>query len=56
MRLSRAKELLTLTPRSVEDIAATVGFDDPYYFSRLFRRKEGMSPTQFRVQEQAGRG
>jgi len=56
VRLSRAKELLTLTPRSVEDIAATVGFDDPYYFSRLFRRKEGMSPTQFRVQEQAGRG
>ena len=41
IRLSRAKELLTLTSRSVEDIAAAVGFNDPYYFSRLFRHKEG---------------
>ncbi len=56
IRLSRAKELLTLTSRSVEDIAAAVGFDDPYYFSRLFRHKEGMAPTRFRAQQQAGRG
>ncbi len=55
IRLSRAKELLTLTARSVEDIAAAVGFDDPYYFSRLFRRKEGLAPTRFRAQQQADR-
>jgi AraC family transcriptional regulator of arabinose operon len=56
IRLSRAKALLTLTSQSVEDIAAAVGFDDPYYFSRLFRHKEGMAPTRFRAQQQAGRG
>lgn len=56
VRLSRAKELLMLTSRSVTEIAAAVGFDDPYYFSRLFRHKEGLSPTRFRAQQQAGRG
>ncbi len=56
IRLSRAKELLTLTSQSVEDIAIAVGFDDPYYFSRLFRHKEGRAPTRFRAQQQAGRG
>lgn len=56
VRLSRAKELLTLTSQSVTEIARAVGFDDPYYFSRLFRRKEGVSPLRFRAQQQAGVG
>jgi len=54
-RLTRAKEALTLTSESVEAIARGVGFDDAYYFSRLFRRKEGLSPAQFRAQQQADR-
>jgi AraC family transcriptional regulator, arabinose operon regulatory protein len=51
VRLRRAKELLALTSWSVADVATAVGFDDPYYFSRLFHAKEGLAPTVFRAQQ-----
>jgi AraC family transcriptional regulator of arabinose operon len=48
-RLNKAKELLATTELSITDISMTVFFPDPYYFSRIFRRKEGMSPSEFRA-------
>jgi AraC-like DNA-binding protein len=48
IRLQRARELLTRTSMSVAEVAHAVGFTDPFYFSRLFRRIEGQSPTAFR--------
>lgn len=48
VRLSLAKEQLTLTAKDIAEIALEVGFKDPFYFSRLFKRKEGMSPRMFR--------
>ncbi|WP_441246997.1 helix-turn-helix domain-containing protein [Kitasatospora sp. McL0602] len=51
-RLSRAKDLLLTTDRSVREVARDVGFDDPAYFSRLFGRRVGQSPAAFR---EAGR-
>lgn len=48
VQLNRAKELLVYTRMPVEDIAGNVGFADPYYFSRLFREREGVPPTVFR--------
>ena len=39
---------LTYVPSSVATIAYELGFQDPAYFSRLFRRHTGMTPTQFR--------
>ena len=50
-RLGRARELLVLTSMSVGEVARTVGFTDPYYFSRLFHLKEGLSPTAFRMRQ-----
>lgn len=50
VRMDRAKELLATTDTPVEAIARAVGFDDPYYFSRLFRRREGVSPSRFRAE------
>ena len=47
-RLQRAKELLHDERLSVAEVAAAVGIPDPYYFSRAFRRMEGMSPRQYR--------
>ena len=44
----RARELLLTTRLSVQDIAETVGYTDPYYFSRQFRRVNGVSPRAFR--------
>jgi AraC-like DNA-binding protein len=49
-RLSLAKEQLTLTKKDIAEIALELGFKDPFYFSRLFKRKEGMSPRRFRQQ------
>jgi AraC family transcriptional regulator, arabinose operon regulatory protein len=47
-RIRRAKELLSLTDRTVADIAAEVGYGDPLYFSRAFRRVTGAAPTEYR--------
>ncbi|HXT37967.1 MAG TPA: AraC family transcriptional regulator [Chloroflexota bacterium] len=55
VRLDRARDLLAHTRMSVAEVADAVGFADPYYFSRVFRLKEGVSPTAFRVREQQER-
>lgn len=47
-RLLEAKRLLMFTIRSVEDIAREIGFDDPAYFSRFFRKRTGVSPAAWR--------
>ena len=49
-RIKEAKSLLSRTSASVTDIAAEVGFDDPAYFSRAFRKHVGLSPRAFREQ------
>jgi AraC-like DNA-binding protein len=51
LRLERARELLARTSMSVSEVAHAVGFVDPYYFSRLFHLKEGLSPTAYRARE-----
>ncbi|GGV36728.1 helix-turn-helix transcriptional regulator [Paenarthrobacter nicotinovorans] len=48
LRISRAQSLLADTALSVQRIATLTGYDDPAYFSRLFTKKTGHSPIQFR--------
>ncbi len=47
-RIQAAKELLTGTKMSIEEIVEQTGFCDSSYFCKLFRRYEGITPTQFR--------
>ena len=47
-RLLEAKRLLRFTIRPVEDIGREIGFEDPAYFSRFFRKHTGVSPTDWR--------
>lgn len=54
--LTHAKWQLLHTLRSVKEIAAEVGFDDELYFSRLFKKFAGVSPTFFREFETEIRG
>jgi AraC-like DNA-binding protein len=48
-RLQRAAELLVDGPsRPVAEVASAVGFEDPFYFSRVFHKHTGLSPTDYR--------
>lgn len=49
LRIQKAKELLTSTDRSITEVACQVGFDDPAYFSRVFKKMVGKSPQAFRL-------
>lgn len=55
-RLLEAKRLLRFTIRPVEDIGREIGFEDPAYFSRFFRRRAGVSPTDWRRQNSEAAG
>lgn len=46
-RLERAKELLTLSDATVSEIAYETGYADAAYFSRLFKKKYKVAPTQY---------
>ena len=48
IRIRNAQILLETTDYSVADIAAVIGYDNPMYFSRLFRKAKGMSPAKYR--------
>ena len=48
IRISAAREQLLLTGRSIGEIADAVGYADPVWFSRCFRRRVGMSPRAYR--------
>lgn len=48
LRLTHAQQLLRDTHLSIQQIAATVGYSDAFYFSRLFRTHIGLSPSAFR--------
>lgn len=48
-RILEAKRLLRFTVRSVESIAYEVGFRDAAYFSRFFRERTGLSPSDWRT-------
>jgi AraC-like DNA-binding protein len=47
-RLEQAEHLLLTTHMEIKQIAYSVGFQDPLYFSRLFHKTFGQSPAQFR--------
>lgn len=51
LRLDRAKELLSFSSLSVGDVSASVGFSDPLYFSRIFRKRFSLSPSDFRKEQ-----
>ncbi|MCP8968266.1 helix-turn-helix transcriptional regulator [Ectobacillus ponti] len=48
VRLAQAKKLLAGTSAKVKEIAKLVGVQDEAYFSRLFRKREGMSAQEYR--------
>jgi two-component system response regulator YesN len=49
-RINKAKELLRMTALRSADIAYQVGYNDPHYFSSVFKKNTGLSPIEFRSQ------
>ncbi len=47
-RLERARQLLELSGRDIGDIAADVGYDNPFYFTLRFKKFTGFSPREYR--------
>lgn len=48
-KLLEARRLLHYTDKSVKEIAYELGFEDVQTFSRFFKKKEGVSPKQYKV-------
>lgn len=51
LRIARAKELLARDDCSMKEICAEVGYSDPNYFSRIFKKNVGVTPTEYRGSE-----
>lgn len=49
LRLNKAEELLQTTSLSVSEVAFSCGFNDLCHFSRLFKRRFGVSPSARRL-------
>lgn len=47
-RITNAKYLLRFSDKTIEDIGYSCGVNDPSYFNRMFKKIEGVSPSEFR--------
>ncbi|MGG1514374.1 response regulator [Paenibacillus oryzisoli] len=52
MRMEKAKQLLANTDMNITEISGAIGYDLPNYFAKLFRQCTGLSPKEFRKQNQ----
>jgi len=48
LRIDKAQELLLTTEATLQEVAASVGYQDLFYFSRMFKKYTGTAPGQFR--------
>ncbi len=52
-RLRRACKLLAETGNPIQEIARNVGYDNPLTFSKIFKSYYGISPREYRHQQQS---
>lgn len=55
-RMRKAMQLLTVTPAKVSEVALMVGYEDVKYFSRLFKKHTGKTPSEYREGAFSGNG
>lgn len=48
LRVEEAKRRLETSDMAVDEISARVGYEDPAFFRRLFRRRTGLKPSEYR--------
>ena len=49
VKMQRDCALLSLRPKSINEIAYQIGYEDPYYYSRIFKKIIGGSPQHYRA-------
>lgn len=54
IRIANAQNLLETTEYNIGEISDVIGYEDPLYFSRVFKKQVGVSPKEFRRQRSAG--
>lgn len=53
-RMCRAAEMIEKGNTYVREVAAAVGIDDQFYFTRLFKRQFGVSPSEYKEERKKG--
>lgn len=53
LRLERARELIREGGRSMTDVSYAVGINDPHYFSKIFKKEFGVTPSRFKQQPES---
>ena len=48
VRITKAKELILTTDKTISEIATLVGYDEYFHFSKIFKENVGLSPTEYR--------
>lgn len=48
VRIEKAKQLLMIKEMSIKEVCVAIGYKDPNYFSRLFKKQIGVTPTEYR--------
>ncbi|WP_175486814.1 helix-turn-helix transcriptional regulator [Sediminibacillus halophilus] len=53
VRIAKAKEILVTSTATVNQVSEMVGYGEPSYFCKVFKRIEGMSPGRYRKKSSA---
>jgi transcriptional regulator GlxA family with amidase domain len=56
LRMRHARDLLMATTMNVKEVAAALGYEDPFYFSRVFKSVNQLAPSDYRVMHRAVNG
>ena len=48
LRVEEAKQIIETETRSIDEVGYDVGYEDPTFFRRLFKRKTGLTPAAYR--------
>jgi len=56
LRMERACHLLETTSLSVKEVAAELGYEDPFYFSRVFKSVNQLAPSDYRAAQRETTG
>lgn len=53
LKMEKARKYLSQTNMKIKEIAARLGYEDPYHFSRIFSKHNGLSPVGYRKEERS---